>query len=803
MSTTGRLTVLLDRKGAELGDLFGIFFEDLNHAADGGLYGELVRNRSFEFDPIDNRTYHALTAWEKVERGGGKAEVSIHTDAPLSSKNPHYAVIEVAEGGSGVGLMNLGYNSGIPLQAGEQYSFSMFAKRNHNGDNQGKEADVVQIIVETPEGETLAEAAITVSGNEWTRYEATLTAKASSHSGRLLILTKDAGSLALDHISLFPQATFNNRPNGMRQDIAQLLQELKPKFMRFPGGCLIHDGSLNADDRNSMYRWKNTIGPLHERPARRSNWGYNQTLGLGYYEYFQFCEDIGAKPIPVLPAGYDPHHKRIVPLDELGPWIDDALDLIEFANGGVDTVWGAKRAGLGHPEPFGMEYIAIGNEEVGEPFFERYAYFHKAIKERYPEMKIINSSGPFPAGGEYERGWTSARENGSDYVDEHYYVSPEWMLANVNRYAGFKADEPKVFLGEYASWGNAYYNALAEAAYMTGLQNSAHAVGLVCYAPLLCNVDYVNWKPDLIWYNNHQVYGTANYYVQQLFMHHQGDHLLEAEAEGLGQPQAASAVPFSGKLALGANPDSAQFWDIQLTNNETGEKLQLQYDDAKVSGTNNKWRELATTDWENYTLSFKAHRLQGDKGFELSFGEQDSANRFLWEIGGWQNQDTALVASVNGRGSCLTQSLFAVESGVDYEFVLEVSGRKIKAYIDGQLFNEAEDKIAIIEPLYYTASYEKSSGDTIVKAVNVRNEPVQLALALSSSSPETSTANIAKVEVFELSGYELEDCNDFAAPMRVAPKQYSFAIEQEAADCFNYLIQPHSVTVFRLKQAAN
>lgn len=793
MKTAGRLSISLENKRAPLGDLFGIFFEDLNHAADGGLYGELVRNRSFEFDPIDNRNYHALTAWEKVERGGGKAELTIQTDAPLNTKNPHYAVIDIASSGTGVGIMNLGYNSGIPVKKGEQYLFSMYAKREHSE----HEAEPVSIIIEDSNETVLAQSSIKVSGTEWTKYELKLTAKASTHSGRLLIVTTGTGSLSLDHISLFPEKTFNNRSNGMREDIAKLLQELKPKFMRFPGGCLVHDGSLNADDRNSMYRWKNTIGPVHERPARRSNWGYNQTLGLGYYEYFLFCEDIGAKPIPVLPAGYDPHHKRIVPIDELGPWIDDALDLIEFANGNIDTVWGAKRAELGHPEPFGMEYIAIGNEEVGEPFFERYTYFHKAIKERYPDMIIINSSGPFPAGGEYDRGWASARENSSEYVDEHYYVSPEWMLANINRYAQFSSDDPKVFLGEYASWGNTYYNALAEAAYMTGLQNSAHAVGLACYAPLLCNVDYVNWKPDMIWFNNHQVFATPNYYVQQLFMHHQGDYLLDVKGDGLGQPKAVNTAAIKGKLVLGANPDTAQFWDIQLTNHETGEKIVVDYEAAKALEVNDKLRELTTIDWEHYTITFKARRVQGEKGFELSFGEQDSGNRYLWEIGGWQNQDTALVSFVNGRGSCLTQSLFEVETGVDYEFSLEVTGRKLKSYVNGELLNEAEDKELIIEPLYYTASYEEATGDIIVKAVNVQNKALDVTIALDAAD-----SSIHQVEVYELSGYQLEDENDFGMPARIAPKQSSVDTVSDSGNLFDYAIPPHAVTIFRIKQRA-
>ncbi len=430
-----------------MGDLFGIFFEDLNHAADGGLYAELVQNRSFEFDPIDHPDYHALTAWEKVERGGGECEVRVENETPLNKQNQNYAVIDIMAAGDGVGLMNHGFNTGIPVREGETYVFSMYARRNSSFDVP------VIITLEGLEGSIYSEAAIVVASDQWTKYEARLTASATDYSGRLVLTTKGSGFLCLDMVSLFPARTFRNRPNGLREDIATLLADLRPKFMRFPGGCLIHDGSLNADDRDSMYRWKNTLGDVAERPARRNNWRYNQTLGLGYYEYFLFCEDIGAKPIPVVPAGSDPHHKRNVPLEELQPWIDEALDLIEFANGDASTPWGAIRAKLGHPEPFGLEYIGVGNEEVGEPFFERYAYFHRAIKAKYPAIKIINNSGPFASGEEYERGWRSARENGSDFVDEHYYQSPEWLLANHRRYDSYKADDPKVFLGEYASCG--------------------------------------------------------------------------------------------------------------------------------------------------------------------------------------------------------------------------------------------------------------------------------------------------------------------------------------------------------------
>ncbi|ASA21442.1 alpha-L-arabinofuranosidase C-terminal domain-containing protein [Paenibacillus donghaensis] len=793
-TTTAALTIHPRRRGAELGDMFGIFFEDINHAADGGLYAELVQNRSFEFDPIDHREYHALTAWETVERGGGKAAVTIETSHPLNERNPHYAVIEILAEGAGVGILNQGFNSGISLTKGESYLFSVYARR----DNSFNEPLV--LTLESHEGVVHAEASITVDSAEWRKYEVRLTAQDTDVSSRLVLVTTGSGKLYLDMVSLFPEATFRGRPGGMRKDISEWLAALKPKFMRFPGGCLIHDGSLNPDARDSLYHWKNTLGDVAQRPSRRNNWSYNQTLGLGYYEYFQFCEDIGAKPLPVLPGGYNPHRNQAVPLDELEPWIQDALDLIEFANGDSSTPWGSKRAELGHPEPFGLEYVGIGNEEVGEPFFERYPYFHRAIKERYPDIKVINSSGPFAAGSEYDRGWNSAKGHGSDLVDEHYYQSPEWFLANYHRYDNFKADEPKVFLGEFASWGNSYYNALAEAAYMTGLERNAHAVGLVCYAPMLCNADYVNWKPDMIWFNNHQVYGTPNYYVQKLFMNHHGDQLLAVEGSGFSAPQAAAASAIIGPIVLTASNTAAEFYDIELLNRVTGEKRTFSGLSPEVNtmkdlpeGSNiPRVLELGETGWEHYTLSLKARRTAGPKGFIIEFGRKDDHNRLFWELGGWLNQDTMVCAVVDGRNSVLTQSMFSVETDVEYSLVLEVSGREIRTYIDGELVNETEDKLPTIEPLYYTASMELSSGDIILKAVNVQAEAVTAHINI-----DDNIQGGMNVDVFELSGHNLEDENSFEHPEQIVPQERSFSTEESG---FAYTFPKQSVTVFRIRQ---
>lgn len=773
------IKVLTKEKDEELGDLFGIFFEDLNHAADGGLYAELVQNRSFEFDPIDRKDYHALTAWEKVERGKAKAEIFVETENSLNEKNTNYLTLSVEEPGAGAGVMNLGFNSGIPVRQGENYLFSCHAKCVANS------TKLVTVTLESIEGSVYAKSEITINSSEWKKYEIILPANETDYSSRLVLTTTEQGKLSFDMISLFPERTFKNRPNGMREDIAELLAELKPKFMRFPGGCLVHDGSLNPDDRDSMYRWKNTIGDVEKRPPRRSNWGYNQTLGLGYYEYFLFCEDIGAKPIPVLPAGYDPHHQRKVPIEELQPWIDDALDLIEFANGDITTVWGAKRAELGHPEPFGLEYLGIGNEEVGEPFFERYGYFHKEIKKKHPEIKLINSSGPFAAGSEYDRGWKSARDNKSDFVDEHYYQSPEWFLANYHRYDEFKKDDPKVFLGEYASWGNTYYNALVEAAFMTGLEKNAHAVGLACYAPMLCNVDYVNWKPDLIWFNNHHVYGTPNYYVQKLFMHHQGDYTLKVETNGLHTIEASSSKPITGKVMFAGDHSTAQYDDIKLRNTDTGEEKIY---DHFVLEDGSEF-ELDHIQWENYQLSLKAKKIDGVRGFKIYFGQSDNTNRLLWEIGGWQNQDAVVCSEVNGRSSCLTQSLVAVETEREYHLELEVTGRHIRTFIDGELINETEDKLPVIEPLYYSASVESLTGDIIVKVVNVQDTPVKGQIELEGIDKEDLSGTI-----YEMSGYELEEENSLETPEKIVPKQHEMKVKGNTID---YEFPKQSITIMR------
>lgn len=793
-----KITVRPDRVTGQLGDLYGIFFEDLNHAADGGLYAEMVQNRSFEFCAVDNPSYHPLMAWEKIEKKYSRMQWWIQDSHPYSRRNPHYLVCEIFETGMGAGVRNTGFTPGMYLQKGEKYRFSSLAATDGRGELP------LRLVLENDEGRNLGQADIVVSnGTVWNHYEAEITAQETTTAGNLSIYIDAVGRLYLDMVSLFPQKTFMQQRNGLRADIATLLADLKPRFMRFPGGCLVHDGSINAEDRDSLYRWKNTIGVLEERPARRNNWGYNQTLGLGYYEYFCFCEEIGAKPLPVLPAGYDPHHQRKVPFDQLDEWIQEALDLISFANDDASAQWGRIRCELGHPEPFGLEYIGIGNEEVGEGFFERYPYFHKAIKEKYPDIQIIASSGPFAAGGEYEKGWNCARRNHADLVDEHYYMAPEWFLANHHRYDSFDEKDPRVFLGEYASWGNTWYNALIEASYMTGMERNSEKVGLACYAPLLCNVNYINWKPDMIWFDNHQAYGTANYYVQKLFMNHQGDDRIELEMTGIDDSVTIQDDP-KGGFGLRTEPDTVvRYSQIMIEDIQNG----TIWKDSEVYFVGDNVEQyisadpdarvvtedilLHTVESDHYIITVKGEMLYGRRGFMLQYGNRDEKNRYQWEIGGWQNMDSALTQDIAGRNSCLTQSSFTVAADREYELKLEIEGRHLKAYIDGELIHEIYHAPVKIEPLYTAASVDCQTGDIIVKLVNVQKRPIDTVLHMEGIEQAKGTAYI-------MSGFALEDENSFAEPLKVSPREEEIQLTQGCCSCH---IDGESVQVLRFQKS--
>ncbi len=770
-----KITVRPDRVTGQLGDLYGIFFEDLNHAADGGLYAEMVQNRSFEFCAVDNPSYHPLMAWEKIEKKYSRMQWWIQDSHPYSRRNPHYLVCEIFETGMGAGVRNTGFTPGMYLQKGEKYRFSCLAATDGRGELP------LRLVLENDEGRNLGQADIVVSnGTVWNHYEAEITAQETTTAGNLSIYIEAVGRLYLDMVSLFPQKTFMQQRNGLRADIATLLADLKPQFMRFPGGCLVHDGSINAEDRDSLYRWKNTIGVLEERPARRNNWGYNQTLGLGYYEYFCFCEDIGAKPLPVLPGGFNPHKGEGVPIEEIGAWVDDALDLIEFANGDASTKWGSIRAGLGHEKPFGLEYIGIGNEEIGEGFFERYPYFHEAIRKKYPSIRIINTAGPFAVGEGYDAGWTSAKKYGSDFIDEHYYSSPEWFMANMHHYDDYDASGTKVFLGEYATWGNTYYNALVEAAYMTHLEK-APVVGLACYAPMLANKDYVNWRPDMLFFDNHQVVKTANYHVQKLFMKNQGDYELKTKLEGFDE-----IIPLmderniAGSITLVGNDIVGKVWDVKLTDKETNACTLIEPFDITKESKDNIIKDIDST---HYELEFKFRRSEGRKGFKLLFGKRDEKNYIMWEFGGWDNWDCNISSFKNGRASTISHRIFHV-TDEEYTLRLEIEGRRIRTYVDGILYNDTVDRLPQLEEIYVCASKDMN-GRTIVKAVNLTGEEKNTVISIAGAYKSLLT-------VYQLSDCALTQENTFEQPDTIEPKKSVYQVENNE---YQYIVKPHSVNI--------
>lgn len=526
-------------------DLFGLFFEDINYAADGGLYAELVQNRSFEYSPADNKQWHSLSFWEYITPGFSYGAINTETSSPVHVNNPHYAVLtiehvgtipnnttqqplpaSVTAGRPGVGLKNPGFANTI-TKKGERFNFSMFAKKLSN-----TPVDVY-VSLQNKKGETLAENKLTINNKVWSKYTAQLTATAGSDSTQIVITAVSTGKIAVDMISLFPENTFKNRTNGLRNDLAQLLADMKPAFIRFPGGCLTH-----GDGLGNMYRWKNTIGPLEQRTAQKNIWGYHQTLGLGYYEYFQFCEDIGAKPLPVLPAAVSCQNsggtwrvggigQQAIPMEEMTAYIQEVLDLIEWANGPVTSVWGAKRAAAGHPASFNLQYVGIGNEDKITPEFEqRFKLIHDAVKEKYPAITIVGTSGPFHSGEDYDKGWALANKINVPVIDEHYYVQPEWLISNQYRYDAYNRKASKVYLGEYASWGNKLYNAIAEALFMTGLERNGDVVSMASYAPLFAKKNFTQWKTDMIYFDNSNYVLTPNYYVQQLFSQNMGDYYL-------------------------------------------------------------------------------------------------------------------------------------------------------------------------------------------------------------------------------------------------------------------------------------
>ena len=521
-------------------ELIGIFFEDISSSADGGLYAELTQNGSFEYSPVERDGWGAGTAWKQIRPGHSLGRMEVRMDQPIHPNNPTYMRLHVErvkeyydyKGWKGYGLENQGFD-GIPVKAGAKYDFSAFL-RNVKG-----EAKVVRIVLTAPQPgwgsdpKMLAEATFTASDSNWKKYAVTLSPKEDCDSAQLQILVLTTGDVDIDMVSLMPQDTYKG--HGLRKDLAQALADLQPKFMRFPGGCVVHGG---GDGFWNTYRWKTTVGPKEQRRGLKNTWGYHQSMGLGYYEYFQFCEDLNMQPVPILPCGVScqgtnggwgmkDQAQDVVPMSEMDEWVQDALDLIEWANGDVNTKWGRVRAEAGHPKPFNLKYLGIGNEErISPEFAERFRYMYKKIMEAHPEIVIVGTAGPgsHPDNPDFQNGWKLAEELGLPILDEHYY-EPYTYFQKSRQYDSYPRDrKTKVYLGEYASKDKKLIDALSEALYLLHVERNGDVVCMTSYAPLFARKNATNWNPDLIYYDNHRPFLTCSYYVQQMFGQSSGNY---------------------------------------------------------------------------------------------------------------------------------------------------------------------------------------------------------------------------------------------------------------------------------------
>jgi alpha-L-arabinofuranosidase len=798
---TATLTVQADKPGAKISPtMLGAFLEDVNFAADGGLYAELVKNRSFEFpDP--------MMGWNRISTGHTAGGVEIREDDPFNEANPHYLRIKTDGAAEGFGVSNEGFR-GMGVRGGEGYAFSaqLRAVEGQPG---------LRIALVAPNGRKLAETRLTGFDKRWKKYSATLRATDTEPKARLEVCVEAAGALDLDMVSLFPEKTWKNRPNGLRADLVQMLADLKPGFIKFPGGFLTEGRRLDT-----RYQWKRTIGDLAERKllinafnqfATRSALDYYQSYGLGFFECFQLCEDIGAEPQPVLNCGMAAGFSgEMAPLDQLGPYIQDALDLIEFANGPVTSLWGKKRLEMGHPQPFHLKMIRLGNEQEGPPYLERYQRMAEALKARYPEIKLIAGTGPQPAGDNFKLAWDKLGKLQADVLDEHSHNQPVWFFSSADRFDDYDRNGSRVMVGEYCAHSrpglvdpgnrNNLETALSEAAFLTGLERNADLVVMSSACALFAHVDAWQWKPDLIWFDNLRVYGTPNYYVQQLFSRNRGDVVLPVEL----QVRDASPSPKGGAIGVGTWATQAEFKDLKVVCD--GQTL---FSCDFAQGTNGwelpgegDWKTeegvlrqnsaaglarafVAGKFWTDCTYSLKARKLGGAEGFLIPFNVRDENAKSWWNLGGWGN--TRHTIEMNG---VVTQVPGSIETGRWHDIRIELQGTQVNCYLDGRLVQSAQLPVPHVQPLYASATRDNSTGEIILKVVNTLPEALTTEVRLGGVARVTDQAT-----AMVLTSGKGEDENSLDDPKKVLPREATLRV---SGPKFEHTFPAKSFTVLKV-----
>lgn len=822
-----RLTVATEGQGLAISeDLFGLFLEDINFAVDAGLYAELIRNRSFEYGSL-------TAAGGKHSWGTTSPDVAfqvVREDSCLNANNPSYAVLTNASD-TPQGLCNGGYLDGLAVTGGENYTASLFIRGTAQ----------VTVSLESTSGTVYAQAVINADSSDWWKYSATLTPTQTVTDDLRFVVRISKGTVHLDMVSLMPEETFAGLP--IRKDLGEALQSLNPAFLRFPGGC-----AVEGKTQENMYNWKDSIGngisftvngenAIGDAAARKQTmdiWSGNAqnpyycTYGLGFYEYFLLCEALDCFAIPVVNAGMTCpiQSSNYVVYDinsaEFRQCVQDALDLVEFCRGGADTTWGAVRIAMGHEAPFTLNYIGIGNEQWQTEYYQHYQYFVEAFEEAarkdpqiYGDVELIVANGP--ASGSTE-GWnyiSSHSDSLTTLVDEHYYEPADWFLANTHRYDSYDRDtQAKVFLGEYAAKDNTLYAALAEAAYMTGLERNGDIVELACYAPLFGNATLNQWLPDMIFFSKSSVCLTPNYYVQQLFASNSGSAYLDTQLTLEGTVKEAQ---LSGKVGLGSWMTSVAYDDLKVVSNSDGSVLyendfsetsfkdfdyhegDWSVQDGRLVQTNQAYPydELSgdalyvgDAGWTDYTLTVKAEILDGNEGFLIPICVENSKNSIFWNIGGWGNTVSCLQTvsggSKSGQVDGTVRSLTLKKNRV-YELKVEVSGSRIRCYLDGILYIDYTQETA--DPLY-ASTVRDENGDTIIKLVNISGEAICVELALPGIRK-------TQAQITVLTGDSAGTVNSFGDPNAAVPT----VTQQQISDGSTYDAPPYSLTVIRIPAA--
>jgi alpha-L-arabinofuranosidase len=765
-SAQANLTVDVSKPGHPVSPyLWGIFFEDINLSADGGLYPELVRNRSFE--DSDKPDF-----WTLPDSNGGKSKIAIDSNRPLNSLNHHYLRVDLD---GSVALENQGY-WGMNLVKGESYIFKLAARSS------GGFSGPLTVRLLGATSNELAKGTVTGLGREWRYHTLDLTPSASDPTARLQISATGKGVFCLDMVSLLPARTWKD--HGLRTDLAESLDALHPSFLRFPGGNWVE-----GNDLAQMYHWKYTIGDIDARTPLWNTWGYNTTQGLGFQEYLQLCEDLGATPLFCISAGMSLHDS--VPMSQMGQWIQDALDAIEYANGPTNSVWGSIRAKNGHPAAFGLKYMELGNENGGADYRQRWSLLYHAIKDKYPEMQLIadvwggHPNSPPP-----------------DLIDEHYYDTPEFFMRQASRYDTYDRNGPKIFVGEYAVTRQAGKGnlraAIGEAAFMTGLERNSDIVAMASYAPLFVNLNHRAWNPDLINFDSSRWYGLPSYYVQQLFSEQRGDVSLPTAIDASYN----GAAPSSGAFGVGSWKTRVEYKDLLVTSH--GKTL---FSSASNPGTNG-WKFLGDGDWSvadgvmrqnsekefvraiagdkswaDYTYSLKARKLGGDEGFLVLFCVNDNNDKCWWNLGGWGNTAHGIEMS-----EVLTQVPGSIQIGRWYDIRIEVNGPSIKCYLDGKLIHDIQH--TALPSLYASATRDSKSGDIILKVVNASAGTLDTGIHLNGAKELARSA-----QAIVLTSDDPADENSLDAPAKVSPKTQAFDV---SGPDFHHVFPGNSLSVLRI-----